>query len=59
MTTDLRNELAWALDTTATPPHVSRGTERLHVTREYARLHALLRAVDEALRGWRPVRSDV
>lgn len=60
MTSEIRNELVWALETTASPPHISNGHERLRVTREYARMRVLLRAIDEAIRDWKPVpRSDM
>ena len=55
MTSEIRNELAWALDATKNPPHIKHGVDRMHVTREYARLHTLLKAVDEAIRDWKPV----
>lgn len=55
MTNEIKNELAWALDATRNPPHVSKGLERMHVEREYARLHRLLKDIDNAQRGWEPV----
>ena len=55
MTSEIRNELAWALQTTANPPHIKHGVDRMHVNREYARLHTLLQAIDETIRDWKPV----
>lgn len=59
MTLDMHtlNELAWALETTQIPPHVSHRGERLAITREYARLYQLLRAIDLAHRGKSPIPS--
>lgn len=50
ITSALKDELAWALDATRNPPNNAR-----QVTREYVRLHALLRDLDNALRGWVPL----
>lgn len=50
----LRNELAWARDTTANPPHISNSVERMHITREYRRLAQFLKDLDNAIRGWEP-----
>jgi len=60
MTSEIRNELVWALQTTQTPPTLRHDVERRRVTREYARLHTLLKAVDEAMRDWTPIpRSSI
>ena len=56
LTDAVTNELAWALETLQTPPHVSKGVERLVVEREYRRLYALLRNLDNELRGWEPAK---
>jgi hypothetical protein len=50
----LANELQWAIDTTRTPPLFNRTSARGQIEREYARLHACLRDLDHALRGWSP-----
>lgn len=56
------NELAWAIETTATPPTMTRVEYRHRITieGEYARLHRLLCDLDRAIRGWTPegVRSE-
>lgn len=49
----LANELAWALETTRTPPHIDRTmSSRGRIEREYARLHRCLHDLDNALHGW-------
>ncbi len=55
MKTATRNELAWGLYATKNPPRVSNHAERGPIQREYARLHLLLKAIDEDDRGWAPV----
>ncbi len=56
LTDAVTNELAWALETLQTPPHVSNRVDRLVVEREYRRLYALLRNLDNELRGWEPAK---
>lgn len=53
--TDIANGLAWALETTRTPPHIGDARARVRVEREYRELHATLTALDQWLRGWEPV----
>lgn len=57
MTDHTKNELAWALEATANPPYLRAGMERNHVEREYRRFHALLRELDNEMRGWQAIQG--
>ena len=58
MTSQTRNMLQRALELTREAPWVSNGMERNRVRAEYAEIHQALRAVDEELRGWKPVTNS-
>jgi len=55
---EIKNRLAEALTITAEEPYIDNQIQRNRVRREYQALHQHLRAIDEWLRDWKPVRQN-